>query len=152
MHHHTTHSSYDSANAAHLASDRVVKGVILRNKNTGKYLLAVIPSDHHIKLSWINASLNRSFALADESVLPALFPDCEAGAVPGLGQAYNMEMVWDDLLAAQPDLYFEGGNHEDLIHITHEQFSMMFKHHPSGRISVLNDYHPAFKSNFERRH
>jgi len=37
--------------------------------------------------------------------------------VPGLPNAWGVEMVWDDDLMAQPDIYLEGGDHERLLHI-----------------------------------
>jgi Ala-tRNA(Pro) deacylase len=64
--------------------------------------------------------------LARESELPDVFPDCSLGAVPGFGQAYNLDLVWDDELGEQPCLYFEAGNHEELIQIEQYDFHQLF--------------------------
>jgi Ala-tRNA(Pro) deacylase len=39
-----------------------------------------------------------------------------------MGPAYGLETVVDDVLAEQPDIYFEGGDHEQLIHVSAEAF------------------------------
>jgi Ala-tRNA(Pro) deacylase len=57
------------------------------------------------------------FSLAEEAEVTQLFPECEPGVVPGLPNAWGVEMVWDDALMAQPDIYLEGGDHKRLLHI-----------------------------------
>jgi len=46
-----------------------------------------------------------------------LFPGCDPGVIPGLPQAWGVEMIWDDALMAQPDIYLEAGDHERLVHV-----------------------------------
>ena len=38
---------------------------------------------------------------------------------------HTLETVVDDLLAEQPDIYFEAGDHEQLIHVSAEVFQML---------------------------
>ena len=66
--------------------------------------------------------MNGDFELASESELAYFFDDCEIGAVPALGQAYGCEVVWDERLADQKDLYLESGDHENLIHLDNSAF------------------------------
>ena len=56
-------------------------------------------------------------SLADEASVSRLFSECAPGVVPGLPNAWGVEMVWDDDLMAQPDVYLEAGDHERLLHI-----------------------------------
>jgi Ala-tRNA(Pro) deacylase len=51
-----------------------------------------------------------------------LFKDCEVGAVPPVAMAYGLATYLDESLASQPDIYFEAGDHEALIHMRTEQF------------------------------
>ncbi len=49
-----------------------------------------------------------------------LFGDCEPGAVPALGDAYGIQVIWDDDLKYTSDIYIEAGDHEHLIRIEPE--------------------------------
>jgi Ala-tRNA(Pro) deacylase len=65
-----------------------------------------------------------------------MFNDCENGAIPGLGETYNMDMVFDDLLDQQRDIYFEGGDHSTLVHVNHAQFSELMAGYKHSRFSA----------------
>ena len=69
--------------------------------------------------------MNRNLGLATESELAKLFSDCEIGALPALGPAYGIETVVDDAIAEQPDIYFEAGDHEQLVHVSAESFNAL---------------------------
>ena len=45
------------------------------------------------------------------------FRDCAVGAVPPLGAAYNIPTVVEDSLLSAPEVWFEAGDHEDLVHV-----------------------------------
>ena len=53
--------------------------------------------------------------LADEDEIGRMFPDCELGAVPPVGDPYGLPVMVDDALAVQPDIYFEAGDHLSLL-------------------------------------
>ena len=57
----------------------------------------------------------------------ALFPDCENGAVPAVGAAYGLSSIIDDSLDDVDDIYFEGGDHKTLVHISGSQFCELTK-------------------------
>jgi len=42
-----------------------------------------------------------------------------------LGPAYNLETIIDETLAEQPDIYFEAGDHEQLVHVSGETFETL---------------------------
>jgi Ala-tRNA(Pro) deacylase len=62
--------------------------------------------------------LGENFALASENELEQLFEDCVAGAVPPVGEAYGLDAVVEPSISGQRDLYFEGGDHATLVHVT----------------------------------
>ena len=144
VHHGFTDNAYDSACSASVPTSNVVKAVILRDRTDNKYVVAAIPATHKVSLPWINKELNRDLILANEDELKGLFPDCLPGAIPGLGQAYDIDMIWDDQLQAQRDLYFEAGNHEDLVHISREQFALLFKQQPHSVISLPSEQYSLY--------
>ena len=73
--------------------------------------------------------------LAVEQDVAELFRDCDPGAIPPLGAAYGVKTLVDDSLVNQPDVYFEAGDHEDLIHVDHAQFSELMSGAEHGIIS-----------------
>lgn len=131
--HQHTSSSLETAEAAHVPGDQLAKPVVLHD---GKgYVMAVIPATHKARLGVISQLMHRKLSMALEDELGALFKDCELGAVPAIGRAYDVEMVWDDSLATVPDIYFESGDHEILIHMLSKDFKQLMQDEPHGQIS-----------------
>ena len=62
--------------------------------------------------------------MATEAELGQCFPDCEVGAVPPIGPAYNLKTLWDpdSSLGKQDKIYFEAGDHNELIHLRGDDF------------------------------
>lgn len=118
-----TRSSGESAQAAHIPGRRLAKSVILED-DLG-YVMVVLPADRHLDLGELHRQMNRNLGLATEPELGRLFRDCEVGALPALGPAYGIETLVDDLIAEQPEIYFEAGDHEQLIHVSAESFSQL---------------------------
>ncbi len=119
--HQHTSSSMHTAQAAHIPGNQLAKSVVL--KDSKGYLLAVLPATYHLDIRRLNEWLERNLDMVPEDDLPGLFTDCEPGAVPPIGSAYGMDTVLDEELARQSDIYFEAGNHRELIHVDAEQFS-----------------------------
>ncbi len=119
--HAPTLSSMRTAEASHVPGDRLAKAVVL--KQEAGYLLVVLPASHRLSLDDLRAWLDRRVELATEGEIETLFRDCACGAVPAIGAPYGMETIIDDSIAAQPDVYFEGGDHATLVHMTGKQFA-----------------------------
>ena len=84
--------------------------------------MAIIPATHHLELGKVSQQLHRRFGLATESELASLFNDCELGAIPPVGSAYGLQVLMDDSLNDKDDIYFESGDHTDLIHMRGDDF------------------------------
>lgn len=137
-------SAYDAACSSHIPATHVVKSVILKARKTGVYCSAIVPASNKIKLSWVCNELGKDLMLAAEDELSALFPDCLLGAIPAFSQAYNVDLIWDDQLELQTDLYFEAGNHEEFIHIDRKQFQYLFQYYTHGVISLPADQYSFY--------
>ncbi len=146
VHHRHTESAADAAHAAHIPTGRVVKSVLLRDKREGRYLVALTPACNRIELRWVSEGTGTDPVLAHESELAEVFPDCEVGAVPGFAQAYNLDVVWDDDLGEQTSLFFEAGDHEDLIEIERDEFHRLFDGFPHATISQLNEAYLFYRT------
>ncbi len=131
-HSHTSTSS-ETAQAAHVPGDRLAKAVLLEDDNG--YLLAVLPASHRLELGALHHALHRRLGLATEGEVGALFRDCELGAIPPFGAAYGIDTILDDSLMDQPEVYFEAGDHEELVRLSGEQFCQLLAGGRHGRIS-----------------
>jgi Ala-tRNA(Pro) deacylase len=73
--------------------------------------------------------------LASEEEIAELFPDCEAGAVPAMAEAYGLECMVDESLDELKDVYIEGGDHRSVVHLKGRQFRKLMKDMPHAPIS-----------------
>ena len=121
--HRHTGSSFDSAQSAKLPPDKVAKGVLLRENEN--YVLAVLPASRKLDLDRLRSETGRAYELARESEVEKLFHDCAPGAVPAVGAVYGLETIVESSLREQPELYFEAGDHEELIHVTEHDYEML---------------------------
>ena len=133
MTHDPTMSATRTAQACHVPGNRLAKAVVLRRN--GGYMLAVLPASHHIRLPELRQHIGDDVALADESEIKRLFPDCALGAVPAVGECYDLDVIVDDSIQAQPDVYLEGGDHTTLIHLDRAEFGRLMADARHGRFS-----------------
>jgi len=131
--HKHTATAVASAREAHLPAHQVAKAVVLRDDEG--YVVSVLPANHSLEIAWVNDELNRNLELAEEKEFKALFEDCEAGAVPALGDAYGIQVIWDDELAYTADVYIEAGDHEHLIWLGRKEFKSLMSALPHTIIS-----------------
>lgn len=129
-------TSLRSAESAHVPGRQMAKSVIF--EDDGGYLMAVVPATHRVDAEQLSYWLQRPLVKAEEGELNSLFRDCARGAVPPLGQAYGLEVVWDDSLAACQDVYFEAGDHTELVHMSGRDFCTLMAHAQHGKIGVMH--------------
>ncbi len=122
LHPHTT-SSHETAEAAHISEGHIAKAVVV--KDASSYVIVVIPADSWLKMGYLRHELNRDLRLATRLEIAGLFDDCEPGVVPPLGPAYGIETLLDESLTNLADVYFEAGDHEQLVHLRGEDFQAL---------------------------
>jgi Ala-tRNA(Pro) deacylase len=132
--HNKTANSTMTALAGHVPGGSLAKGVVL--KADGDYVLAVVPASRHVDLDSIERIMGEPVKLATEDEASTLFPDCDIGAVPVLGEPYRIACVVDEQLDASDDIWFEGGDHRTLVHVGGDQFGRLMYGMPHGRISM----------------
>ena len=121
--HQKTDSSERTAAESRIPADRLAKGVVVR---TGEgYFLVVVPASCRLRHGDLKGAFGRDCTLASEHELDQLFPDCAHGAVPPLGESYGLDVLLDDRLAEQPDVYLESGDHATLVHVNQAQFARL---------------------------
>jgi len=115
-----TGSSLETAEAAHVPGDKLAKCVVTEDYRG--YLMVVVPASHEVEFSRLDEQLDRRLELASEEELADIFVDCELGAIPPLGEAYGVDVAVDSSLAECDDVYFEAGDHAELLHLRGEDF------------------------------
>jgi Ala-tRNA(Pro) deacylase len=131
--HHRTATSSQTAEAAHVPGSRLAKSVVVHHEMG--YVLAVVPATHRVELSTLQDVMNRRLGLASEDEVSTLFSDCDVGAVPPIGSAYGVPVILDESLDNASDIYFEGGDHKTLVHMSGANFRNLMKGAQIARFS-----------------
>lgn len=116
-------TSLGTAKAGHIPSDHMAKGIMLSDGQN--YMLAVLPASHHLRLSDLKGELGQELHLASEDEVGRVFRDCDRGAIPPVGACYGLDVIIDDSMDRQDDLYFEGGDHTTLVHMKGPDFARL---------------------------
>ena len=120
-----TGSSMETAEEAHVPGIQLAKAVVIRDGD--QYLMVVVPSVEHVDMGLLRQQFGHSVVMASESELADLFPDCETGAVPPLGSAWGVDTYVDESLFAEPEVYFEAGDHESVVRVSGDQFEQLLE-------------------------
>lgn len=134
LEHRYTEGSHNTAKCADIPSGQLIKGVVFRDEDFF-YTMAIVPSSNRVLRHTLNEVLGRRLELADEEELDSLFFDCEHGAIPSFGQAYGINVIWDDQIAEASELWLEAGDHQHLIHLKRRDFDRLMRHHMHDTIS-----------------
>ena len=125
LRHRPTHSPIQAAERAGIPPEQLARAVLL--KDPYGYILAVIPALYELDLARLRADLHRRLTVAAEHDLDELFCDCAAGSVPPIGPWYRVPTVVDITLRAQPDVYFEAGDHRSLVQVSDTNFERLMQ-------------------------
>lgn len=126
LRHHHTDTSLAAARTAHIDPSSLAKAVVLKD-GIGP-LLAVVPASEQLDLERLRQQLRRpGLDFIPEEQLDQLFYDCDRGAIPPLGPDYRVPTVVDTRLRAADEVYFEAGDHEDLVHVDQTSFRTLMR-------------------------
>jgi Ala-tRNA(Pro) deacylase len=107
---------------------------VVKHKNG--YVVTIVPASRQVRLEEVGRWLDRPVALATEEEASALFPDCEQGAIPPIAAAYGLVGVVDASLEGHEHIYFEGGDHRALVHLTGAEFHRLMEKVPHGQFAA----------------
>lgn len=116
----TTHpnafTAREVASAEHLPAREVAKTVVIFGD--GEYRMIVIPANKLVDFQEVRLALGLTHVrLATEEELGKLFRDCELGAMPPVGNMYDLPVYLDSSLASEPEIAFNAGTHREAIHM-----------------------------------
>jgi Ala-tRNA(Pro) deacylase len=126
-------TSRETARRAQVPPEGLAKPVLLEDDRG--YVMAIVPASHRVDLAQLSEQLNRDLVLAKEREIAALFHDCDRGAMPPVGGPYRVPTVYDDALAACAEIYFEAGDHEDVVHLRGRDFLRLLQGSLHGSFS-----------------
>ena len=124
-------TSMDIAREAHVPPEKIAKCIMLEDE--GGYVMAVCSASSRIQLGNLYREINRRLEFASENDLEDIFYGYGLSAASPIGNLYDVDVVIDEDLLAEPDVYFEGGDHDELIHIYADAFDSLM--HDAERAS-----------------
>ena len=126
-------TSMKTAFEAHVSGENIAKAVVLHDGHG--YILVVVTATQQVQLGKLRKKFNRYLSLAEEKDLHEIFSDCSLGAIPPVGRAYGVNVLFDDHLTECEDIYFEAGDHTDLIHVSGKDFLALMGNVSHGEFS-----------------
>lgn len=134
MVHERTATASETAEASHVPAECLAKAVVLSRE--GGFLIAVVPSTCKVQLDQLSTFVKGPISIAREDEIEVLFPDCAAGAVPPLANAYGLDTIVDKQLDDADEIYIEGGDHCSLIHLSGRKFRELLQDAPHASIAM----------------
>jgi len=114
--HRTAYTSQDLAAAEHVSGRKVVKPVVV--EADGRFVLCALPASRKVDLPILRQTLNAAdVQMVEERTLNRLFPGCDLGAEPPIGNMYGLPTLLDESLIGADDVTFQAGTHEDSVTI-----------------------------------
>jgi len=125
LHHPEAVTAQRSAQAEHIKGRHHAKVVMI--KSGGQHLMMVLPADHQINLEKVEKTIGKAVSLDKEEEFRSLFADCAIGAMPPLGNLYDLPTYVDRHLAEQDYIVFEAGTHTDAIKMSYRDYEKIVK-------------------------
>ncbi|GCE45314.1 Ala-tRNA(Pro) deacylase [Thermosporothrix hazakensis] len=122
--HPCAYSAHALAQCKQLPEQRVAKVVLAYVDE--KLVMLVLPGSQKVDLERLREAFRASLVqLAREHEFAELFPDCELGAMPPLGNLYNIPVYVDMRLQEEEEIIFPAGSHHEAIQIKYEDFERL---------------------------
>ena len=117
--HPTAYTAQEEAAVAHVPGREWAKTVVCFADN--EPIQVVLPAHYSIDFDRLREVAGAAqVRLATEAEIVALYPGCEAGAMPPLGPLYNQRVFVDASLSEDEDVVFNAGTHVDAVRMRYE--------------------------------
>ncbi len=124
--HSPAYTAQEIAANAHISGRDLAKTVIV--KIDGELAMLVGPANRRFNLRKLQDETGADkVELASEFEFQDRFPDCETGAMPPLGNLYDMAVYVDDSLLEDQEIAFNAGNHSELVKMRYEDWAKLVK-------------------------
>jgi len=133
--HSPAYTAQGTAHAQHISGKELAKVVMIMADM--KLLMAVVPASCRVDLTKLRALLHsNSIRTASEDEFKNIFPDCELGAMPPLGNLYHLDVWMDETFRSHPSIIFNAGTHAQTIQMSFADFERLVQP-KSGSFAVL---------------
>jgi Ala-tRNA(Pro) deacylase len=123
--HSPAYTAQGIAQAQHLSGKKLAKVVMVIADNY-KMMMAVVPANCRVDLDRLGQLMNTNkLRLANEAEFKDVFPDCELGAMPPLGNIYHLDVWVDDSLRLHYEICFNAGTHAETIQMSFADFARL---------------------------
>ncbi len=130
--HTEAYTAPEVAQSARVRGWQLAKVVVVRD-GAGKDFMVVLPATRNFDFHMLHEVTGRTgMHLEDERELRRLFPDCEVGAMPPFGPLYGMPMYVDPCLLREGDIFFQAGNHHEVVLMRCEEYEQIARPFYSG--------------------
>ncbi len=117
--HPTAYTAQEEAAVSHVPGREWAKTVVCFADN--EPILAVLPAHYAIDFERLRTLSGAArLRLATEAEMVALYPGCEAGAMPPLGPLYGQRVFMDQSLADDVEVVFNAGTHVDAVRMRYD--------------------------------
>jgi Ala-tRNA(Pro) deacylase len=124
--HPTAYTAAEEAAATHISGYEWAKTVIFFTEDD-EPIMAVLSAAHHVNQSRLEDLVGGKLRLAGESEFASLYPSCEPGAMPPLGNLYGQRVFVDERLAQDEKIVFNAGNHQEAVRMSYKDFERLVK-------------------------
>jgi Ala-tRNA(Pro) deacylase len=121
-HHKPAYTAQEIAQAEHVPGHIVAKVVIVFADE--KMVMLCLPAPCRVNLLRLTNVLGTdNVRIAREEEFARMFPDCEVGAMPPLGNLYHLPVWVDRVLAESERIVFQAGTHTETIDMDYLDFA-----------------------------
>ncbi len=123
-HHQRVYTAQEIAAAQHVPGRELAKVVMV--KANGQMVMLVLPASYRVETKKLKGVLNcKKAGIVKEDEFQNLFPDCEIGAMPALGNLYNLEVWVDKVLTENESIVFQAGSHVETLRIKYSDYARL---------------------------
>ena len=107
-------TAQEVAEVAHVRGSEMVKSVIV--VTGGRHVMLAVPATARVNIEALRSFLKTDdVRMAEEWEFTRDFPDCEIGAMPPVGNLYNMRLLASDLIKSDEEVAFNAGSHTEVL-------------------------------------
>ena len=124
--HSRAYTAQEIAASAHIKGKNLVKSVIVNAD--GKHYMVATNANQKINTDKLKNTLGAANVhLEHEDGFKDIFDDCEVGAMPPVGNLYNIPVLVDESLYKDAEIAFNGGNHTSVVKMSFADFERLVK-------------------------
>jgi Ala-tRNA(Pro) deacylase len=119
--HQPAYTAQEVAAAAHIPGRMMAKTVMI--KLDGEMAMVVLPADRRVDLEYLKKITRaHTVRLASEDEFKGMFPGCEVGAMPPLGELYGLEVYAARELTEDDEIAFNAGSFTEVVKLPYAEF------------------------------